>query len=84
MTLNCITHNRVFHLSYVSGLNIITTQYVNIFKTRHHKNHHFLRASFPLHQITSVNLYPVTSACESLISLGPYQTFPPLLYEVCI
>jgi len=34
MTSNCITHNRMIHYSYVSGLNIITTQYVNISKIR--------------------------------------------------
>jgi len=51
-----ITHKLMFPLSYVSGLNIISTPYINIFKRGHLNSHHVLRASLHLFQIISANI----------------------------
>ena len=66
MIWNCITHNLIFPLSYACGPNIISTPYTSIFKRGHQKNHFVLRASFLRLHLTSVNIYPVTSVCNSL------------------
>ena len=66
MIANRVTHISMFRLSYISGLNIIFTLYINIFKKG--KIHHVLWASLLLLQITPANIYPVTSASNSFKS----------------
>jgi hypothetical protein len=72
------SHNLMFFISYVTGLKNIFKTYISVSKRRHHKNHNILRASMLLLQITSANIYPVISVCNSLNS----SQFLPKIFNI--
>jgi len=65
MISNCIAHNRMLPLSYITGLNNNSRLFTIIFNRGHHKPHHVFRASLLLLQITPAKIYPITSLWNS-------------------
>ena len=83
MNSNCITHNHMFTLSKVIGLNINSTLYTTNFKRRQQNKHQVIKASFLLLQITSANINPVTSVCNSFNFSRSLSTISTMLHDLC-
>ena len=82
MISNCNTHESIFTLSYVSGLNINSTLFTIIFKRGHYKNHHVFRTSLRLLQITAPYIYPVTSVWNSFKFCRSLPIIFTILYDL--